>query len=336
MNRKIMWAILVIFLALNIILMAAEKRPDTTPDMPPVGSISQPDPVPDSTDEVPPALTDPVPAYTVAETGIYSQPTSGSDLISTLAAHTDVELIDSADGWSRLMMNGEICYASADSILAKRESNGFIVAIDAGHQQIGNLDKEPLGPGSNTMKYKVSYGTSGKASGLAEYELTLMVSLKLQTELENRGYQVVMIRTTHDVDISNAERAAVANEAGADAFIRIHADGSEDPSVHGASALYQSADNRYNGELHEESKALATYVLDEMCASAGCQNNGARQHDAMSGINWCKVPVTLLEMGYMTNTEEDLRLASEDYQYKIVSGIANGVDRFLLGDSAEQ
>lgn len=223
--------------------------------------------------------------------------------------------------------------AEADTASLAEEApadwNGRIVAIDAGHQAKGNPEKEPVGPGSSTMKAKVAAGATGISTKLPEYQLTLAVARKVEDLLKERGYQVVMIRQTNDVNISNAERAKLANESGVDIFVRIHANSLDSPGVRGTLSMCQTEKNPYNGELHDQSYRLSRSITDAICAATGFKNRGVQETDTMSGINWCTIPVSIVEMGFMSNPEEDQLMAQEEYQDLIAGGIANGIDAYF-------
>lgn len=207
--------------------------------------------------------------------------------------------------------------------------HGQVVVIDAGHQSHGDSTQEPNGPGSSTMKARVTGGTHGTTTGVYEYELTLTIAQQLQTELTNRGYTVYMTRTSHDVNISNKERAEYANSVGADICIRIHANGADSSSANGALALAPSAANPYVADLSADSVRLSQCILNDYCNTTGMRNCGVTTSDTMTGINWCNMPVTILELGYMTNPSDDTNMENSDYQWNMVQGIANGVDSYF-------
>lgn len=210
------------------------------------------------------------------------------------------------------------------------KKKGILIALDPGHQSeaIDMSASEPNAPGSDIMKTKATGGTSGRYSGIPEYQLNLDIALAVRDRLIAYGYDVIMTREDNETAISNAERASLANDAGADISVRIHANGSEDSGSNGALTLIGSGDNPYVGQLYEDSYRLAESILNAYCGSTGMQNLGIQTNDTMTGINWSKVPVVILEMGFMTNEQDDLNMADSAYRQKMAEGIAAGINAY--------
>ena len=201
---------------------------------------------------------------------------------------------------------------------------GVKIGIDPGHQAHGNNEKETVAPGSNEKKAKVTSGTSGAATGIAEYVTNLEISLKLRDALVSQGAEVYMTRETHDVDISNQERAKLMNGYGVDLVLRIHCDGAENKSKHGI-ALYCSRSNA----IAEESYRAAEAILPVLCETTGAQNNGIVSNDNYTGQNWSEVPCLMVECGFLSNADEDRLLNDEDYQWKLAAGLTNGIIAYI-------
>ena len=204
-----------------------------------------------------------------------------------------------------------------------------VIVIDAGHQKKANTKLEPIGPGAKQKKMKVAGGATGKYTKQKEYDLNLKVAKLLEKKLKAKGYRVIMIRTKNDVNISNSKRAKIANEAKADAFIRIHANADTSSKTNGVLTLCQTKNNKYNKKLYKKSYKLSKSIVKNIVKKTGAKDLGVERTDKMSGINWAQVPVTIVEMGFLTNKKEDKLLATKAYQKKIVNGIANGIEDFL-------
>lgn len=268
---------------------------------------------------------------TTSSVNVRKAPSTDSEVVQTVPRRSEFTRTADDGTWSAVTIDGNEYYIASEFLMLASEvtDNGYLVVIDAGHQAQGSSDLEPIGPGASEMKPRVASGTTGCVTGLKEYELTLMVSLKLQEELEARGYEVKMVRTSHDVDLSNSDRAGYANNAGADAFIRVHANGSDDSGQNGALTICPTSANPYMGNLYSECRKLSECVLDGVVNATGANKQSIWETDSMSGINWCTVPVTIVEMGFMTNPTEDQNMADEGYQQKLAVGMADGLDAYF-------
>ena len=201
---------------------------------------------------------------------------------------------------------------------------GVKIGIDPGHQAHGNSERETVAPNSTEKKAKVSSGTSGVATGIAEYVTVLEISLKLRDALESQGAEVYMTRETHDVNISNQERAKMMNALGVDLVLRIHCDGVDNRSKHGI-ALYCSKSNSIAAESYRACEA----ILPALCEVTGAKNNGIVSNDNYTGQNWSTVPCLMVECGFASNPEEDVLLNTEDYQLKLADGLTQGIIDYI-------
>ncbi|WP_242863933.1 N-acetylmuramoyl-L-alanine amidase family protein [Clostridium tepidiprofundi] len=210
----------------------------------------------------------------------------------------------------------------------KFNAENKVIVIDPGHADHPNLEKEPIAPGSKTMKIKDGGGTRGTFTKTPEYVVAMKVAKKLKTLLEQKGFTVIMTKTDNSVSLGNVERAEIGNKANAALVIRIHADGAANASAHGASMLVPAL-TKCTAPIYDESKRCGKIVIDTLTKEVGMYNRGVVYRKDITGFNWSKVPVILIEMGFMTNEQEDHLLNSPDYQDSIAKGLADGIQKAL-------
>ncbi len=231
------------------------------------------------------------------------------------------------DGGATIIGEDAPRQAMVESVVEQLERlplTGVKIGLDPGHQARGNNEKETVAPNSSEKKAKVTSGTSGVASGVPEYVLNLEIAFRLRDALESQGAEVFMTRETHDVDISNQERAKMMNALGVDLVLRIHCDGSENRGANGI-GLYCSRSNA----IAEESYRAAEAILPRVCEATGAKPHATVQNDNYTGQNWSEVPCVMVECGFLSNPDEDRLLNDEDYQWKLATGLTNGIIDYI-------
>ena len=202
--------------------------------------------------------------------------------------------------------------------------NKKIVVIDPGHSSNGNKEMEKQSPDSDIMKIKDPGGAQGIFTGTPEYVVAMSVALKLKYLLEQQNITVIMTKTQNAESPGNIERAEIGNINNADLAIRIHCDSADAQSARGASML-TPAPIGYAKNISGISKKYGQVILSNLVSTAGMNNRGVVERNDLTGFNWSKVPVVLVEMGFMSNQEEDKLLNDDSYQNKLSQGLCNGI-----------
>jgi N-acetylmuramoyl-L-alanine amidase len=125
------------------------------------------------------------------------------------------------------------------------------------------------------------------------------------------------------------DRARFCNARHADLMLRIHADGSSDRSVHGASTLYPAFHRGWTDDILPESRTAAGIVHRALIRATGAADRGLVRRSDLTGFNWADVPVCLTETGFMTNPAERKKLQTSRYQWRVARGLANGAQAFV-------
>jgi N-acetylmuramoyl-L-alanine amidase len=204
-----------------------------------------------------------------------------------------------------------------------------LICLDPGHgtpPAIG-LQTEPIGPGSHVMKIKDGGGAHGEAA------VALAIARRARALLLARGYRVAMTRTGPTIHLGdgdgNIARARFCNRRHAALMIRIHADGSSDPSLHGVSTLVPAWHRGWTDDIYARSVRAGRAVQKAVVRSTGAADRGVIRRSDLTGFNWANVPVILLESGFLSNPRERYLLHTAAYQQRVARGLTAGVAAFV-------
>ena len=209
--------------------------------------------------------------------------------------------------------------------------SGRTVGIDPGQQEAADTGLEQIAPGVDRTKERQSAGSTGVKTGVPECKINLLIAFKLRDLLEAEGATVVLTHDTTDVSLSNIERAQAMNNAGVDIWLRLHCDSASSAKQSGASVLIPS--RTYGAAIYQESLRLGQCIYENFAAATGATMLDLRALMDQTGFNWSERPVVAVEMGMLSNPQEDLRLNRDSYQASCAAGLFNGILAYF--DQAE-
>ena len=209
---------------------------------------------------------------------------------------------------------------------SNEENSNITIVIDPGHSSTGTSGNEPVSPNSSTTKLKDGLGATGSYTNIPEHKTNMSVALLVKKELTSRGYNVILTKQDVAESKSNIERAEVGNKNNADLVVRIHADSAENSSISGAS-MHVPANNEYTSSFYKISKSYGTKILNTYVDEIGIKNRGVIERNDLTGFNWSKVPVVLIEMGFLSNKEDDNFVSNTANHPKIAKAISDGIDK---------
>lgn len=207
----------------------------------------------------------------------------------------------------------------------------MLVVVDPGHQARADPRPERVHPDRpDDLKARCAPGSRGALTRQEEHELTLDLSLRVQAALARLGGapSVRLTRTQPDVRLANRRRAEMANDCGADLFLRIHADGWRDRRGlvigwhHGPMAVVSPRAPLADDQGPGRARAAARVLLRHVATHFHGRNRGVRERSDLTGLNWAEMPALVLEVGSLGHPRQDLQLGRSSFRQRVAGSIA--------------
>ena len=278
---------------------------------------------------------------TQADTVLYRGPSVDAEVYMKLNAGVNLDRTGVKGGWTRVRLNDTSLYVQTGNVKltqmvwakqAEKKNNNHVVFIDPAKQIYADKETESIFPGGDPEtegKARMSRATVGTGTGAFEYDVTMNVANALKAELEMRGYRVILSRTVGTVSLSNSERASAGNQSDAEILIRITATGSSVPATKGVFGLITSVENPNTKDNYQDNFYLANSLITETCTKTKATRLGIYQTDRNVFLNYSKKPAAVIQVGFLSNEEEDKKLSDKEYQENLASGLADGIDSYF-------
>ena len=177
----------------------------------------------------------------------------------------------------------------------------YVIALDAGH---GGRD-----PGA-------------VVDDVLEKDLNLEIVERLQTLVDAEPDLVAKPTRTLDIFVPLEDRIRIAEEAGAAIYVSVHVNSFGSPDADGIETIV--ADVR---PLDDDSWVLAELIQDGLVNATGARDRGTRSQESYTQRT--EMPAVSAEVGYLTNSEERVKLIDSEYQQRIAEGILAGIRQFI-------
>ena len=273
------------------------------------------------------------------EVKVYTLPDEKSEVYINLVKGVDLSRTGYTPEWTEVLINGGYYYIPSSQLEKTEikwatetdsEKVNYTIFIDPAKQLIIDTERENLSPAADLgTKMKMAQGGAGTVTGAFEYAVNLEVAEVLEDELTKRGYNVILSRETNNVNISNAQRAVMANKAKADIFIRIDTPVLQNPEISGVLGFVTTSTNPYTGNNYHNSYLLSYSILESICSKTNLTLMGVYETDNMTALNYCDMPATVIDVGFLSNINDDANLSSAEYKSLLAVKIADGIDKYF-------